>query len=152
VVLPVAQLGSTAVAKSASTKSAMFICGKNDSVTQFSSSVSGYNATTTPKKRLVGITAGNHLDVTDLCVEKNNQGKYAIQVALDNNVCNAVTLGILAGLAACGTMPDPKKGPAITNYASTAALEETLHCQDRAAAFASLKTKFPEVSDFQQSP
>jgi dienelactone hydrolase len=151
VVLPFSQLGSAAVTKSAATKSAMFVCGKNDSVTQFSSSSAGYTASTTAKKRLVGITGADHLDVTDLCVEKNNQGKYAIQVALDNNVCGPL-LAVLAGLAKCGTMPDSTKGPAITNYASAAALEETLHCQDRSAAFSSLKTKYPEVSDFLQSP
>jgi hypothetical protein len=45
-------------------------------------------------------------------------------------------------------MPDPTKGPAITRYVSVAALEETLHCQDRSAAFAALRADYPEVSDF----
>jgi hypothetical protein len=152
VVLPFAQLGSAAVTMSANTKSALFVCGKNDSVTQFSASQTGYNNTRTAKKRLVGITAGNHMDVTDLCAEKNSMGKLAIQVASEAGVCNPVTLGLLAGLAQCGTMPDATKGPAIVNYASAAALEETLHCQDRAAAFSSLRSKFPQVSDFVQSP
>jgi predicted dienelactone hydrolase len=151
VVLPLSELGTAGVVTSATTKSAMFVCGKADSVTQFSSTQAGYAATTLPKKRMVGITAADHLDVTDLCVEKNSQGKYAIQVAQDNAVCGPV-LALLAGLAHCGTMPDPTKGPAITNYVTGAALEETLLCQDRTAAFATLKTKFPEVSDFEQSP
>ena len=151
VVLPFAQLGSAAVTMSANTKSSLFLCGKNDTVTMFSASQSGYTATRTAKRRLVGITAGNHMDVTDLCAERNSQGKLAIQVAADNGVCNPLTLAILAGLAQCGTMPDPTKGPAITNYVSVAALEETLHCQDRSAAFASLRTKYPEVSDFMES-
>jgi predicted dienelactone hydrolase len=152
VVLPFAQLGSAAVTMSSSTKSALFLCGKDDSVTTFSASQSGYSATRTAKKRLVGITAGNHMDVTDLCAEKNSQGKLAIQVAAENLVCNPLTLTVLAGLAQCGTMPDPTKGPAITKYVSVAALEETLHCQDRSAAFKSLRTRYPEVSDFMESP
>jgi dienelactone hydrolase len=151
VVLPFAQLGSAAVTMSANTKSALFLCGKNDSVTMFSASQTAYTATKTAKKRLVGIALGNHMDVTDLCAEKNSQGKLAIQVAADNGVCNPLALVILAGLAQCGTMPDPTKGPAIANYVSVAALEETLHCQDRSAAFGSLKTKYPEVSDFMES-
>jgi len=118
----------------------------------FSASQSAYTATRTAKKRLIGIALGNHMDVTDLCAEKNSQGKLAIQVAADNGVCNPLALVILAGLAQCGTMPDPTKGPAIANYVSAAALEETLHCQDRSAAFGSLRTKYPEVSDFMESP
>jgi hypothetical protein len=151
VVMPLSQLGTAAVTKSASTQSSMFVCGKADSVVQYSSSSSGYTATTTAKKRLVGITAANHLDVTDLCKEKNDKGRYGIQVASDNGVCG-VLLGALVTLAQCGTMPDPAKGPAITSYVTGAALEETLQCQDRSAAFSALKTKYPEVSDFLQSP
>jgi hypothetical protein len=49
-------------------------------------------------------------------------------------------------------MPDPTKGAAIVNYASTALLEQTLNCQDRSAAWSNLKTEFPQVSDFQHMP
>ncbi len=145
VVLPFAQLGSAAVTMSSNTKSSLFLCGKADTVTMFSASQAGFNATRTTKKRLVGIAAGNHMDVTDLCAEKNSEGKLAIQVAAENLVCNPLTLTVLAGLAQCGTMPDPTKGPAIAKYVSVAALEETLHCQDRSAAVDG--HQFPRKSD-----
>ena len=109
----------------------------------------GYEATQTGKKRLVGISRGDHLDVTDLCWATNDEGKTAIEVSLEYGVPGA---NVVAGLAACGTMPDPIKGPQIAAYASTAALEETLHCKDRTAAFANLRNKFPEVGEFLESP
>jgi predicted dienelactone hydrolase len=148
VVIPIAQLGGAGVRASTSIESALFLCGMTDSVNNYTTATkAGYNASTM-KKRLVGITGGGHLDVTDLCVEKNNQGKAAIQVAQENGVCNALLLPIVAGLAQCGAMPDPSKGREITIYATTAALEETLHCRDRSQAFASMRTKYPEVGEF----
>jgi hypothetical protein len=33
-------------------------------------------------------------------------------------------------------------------YASTAALEETLLCKDRTAAFANMRTAVPEIGEF----
>jgi dienelactone hydrolase len=151
VVMPIAQLGAQGVKSSTSTQQALFVCGMNDAVNNYTTATkAGYNATTI-KKRLVGITAANHLDVTDLCVEKNNQGKPAIQVAQENGVCNVVLLGIVAGLAQCGAMPDPTQGPKITNYVTMAALEETLHCKDRSAAFSSLQSGYPAVGEFLQT-
>jgi hypothetical protein len=46
----------------------------------------------------------------------------------------------------------PIAGPEIVNYATTAALEETLHCINRDAAFTALKTKYTQVSDFEHTP
>jgi hypothetical protein len=43
-------------------------------------------------------------------------------------------------------------GPAITNYVTTAALEETLHCTDRKAAFSMLQSKFTQVGSYQHTP
>ena len=36
-------------------------------------------------------------------------------------------------------------GTEIVNYATTAALEETLHCRDRDAAFAEMQALYPDV-------
>ena len=117
-------------------------------MTQWSADQSAYSGSPSPK-RLVGIAAGDHLDVTDLCSMTNSAGETSIDVGVKHNVC---ALGIVSGLAHCGTMPDPKKGPAIVNYVTTAALEETLHCQNRDAAFTSLQSKFSDVSDFLHAP
>jgi hypothetical protein len=102
---------------------------------------------------VIGITGGNHLDVTDLCYQTNDQGKTGIQVANQYNVCGPSTgLSILNALAQCGNVTPPVAGPEIVAYATTAALEETLHCTNRDAAFSALKTKYPQVSDFQHTP
>jgi hypothetical protein len=39
------------------------------------------------------------------------------------------------------------KGTAIVNYATTAALEETLHCADRSNQFAQLQSRLPDVGE-----
>jgi hypothetical protein len=79
-------------------------------------------------------------------------GQTGIQVADMYNVCGGTALTLLNSLAQCGMVMPPVAGPEIVNYATTAALEETLHCVDRSAAFAMLQTKFSQVSDFQHTP
>lgn len=93
----------------------------------------------------MGIKDAGHIDVTDLCKEKTPMGRTGIQVAADVGVCGAL---ILSGLAQCGGDPMATEvSPSIVNYATTAALEETLHCKNRDAAFNALRTKFPQVSE-----
>jgi hypothetical protein len=53
----------------------------------------------------------------------------------------------LAALSDCGSI-DWKVGVEAVNYATAAALEETLLCQDRSKQFASLKTNLPVVGEF----
>jgi predicted dienelactone hydrolase len=154
--MPLADLGGT-VPKATSLESVLLVGGENDSVVPYSSDVSAYTSATAAIKRVVGIANGNHLDVTDLCSNTNSMGKTAIEVADQYNVCSSngtpsIFLTLLNGLAKCGTVMPPAAGPAIVNYATTAALEETLHCVNRDAAFASLKTAYPQVSDFEHTP
>lgn len=60
---------------------------------------------------------------------------------------------ILAALAQCGgDAVATEASPLIVNYATTAALEETLKCQNRDAAFSALQMKFPAVSEFLHTP
>jgi hypothetical protein len=150
VVILMAELGGSPVPSSSSLKSVLVIGGMIDTVTQWSADVSAYDGSPMPK-RLVGITSGDHLDVTDICSQTNAAGETSIDVGTRNNVC---ALGIVNGLAHCGSMPDPKQGPAIVNYVSTAVLEETLHCVDRAAvlADAAVKAKFSALGAYQHAP
>jgi hypothetical protein len=37
------------------------------------------------------------------------------------------------------------------DYATTAALEETLTCRDRSAAFANMRTALPSIGDFKEA-
>ncbi len=170
VVVPMA--GSVAVATSPTLKGLTFIAGIDDKVITYNSGLGSignvvctqgnlqqsdtgaYTASPGPpavKKRLVGITGGGHLSVTDLCT-LNSARVDAAHEAINDKVCgvgDAVIIG-LAALDDCGTV-DMDTGIHDTNYASTAAFEEVLMCTDRSAAFASLKQNLPTIGDYQQA-
>jgi dienelactone hydrolase len=153
--MPMADLGGT-VPSGSSLKSVLFLTGAGDTVVSPSSDMTAYSSATAQTKRIVEIAMGNHLDVTDLCYQTNSAGKTGIQVADQYNVCGtgapSAALSLLNGLAQCGTVMPPIAGPEIVAYASTAALEETLHCIDRSAAFSGLQAKYPQVSLYQHTP
>jgi hypothetical protein len=146
VVVTLAPLGGGAL--NAPVDSMIQVTGTIDSVTGYSTDA--YNSDRSKIRRHVGILNAGHIDVTDLCKEKNPEGKTGIQVAADEGVCGALAL---SALAQCGgdAMATPV-APLIVNYATTAALEETLHCVNRDAAFNALKTKYPQVSEFLHTP
>lgn len=105
-------------------------------------------------KRIVGISGAGHLVPTDLCV-KNKAGENMIDVLNKHAICGVNPPGAaIIGLAAlfdCGTI-SVAEGMKAVNYASTAALEETLHCKDRTAAFANMTKNVPIINDFQHEP
>jgi hypothetical protein len=171
IVMPMA--GANNVIASSTLKSVIFIAGINDTVIGYNSVKFGntvctagagqtdtsdtgaYNASPGAPvvKRLVGITGGGHLVVTDLC-QLNAAKRNGIQEALNDQVCGISTAvsGIsLATLFDCGTIA-VDDGIKAVNYASTAAFEETLHCDDRSKQFANMKTAVPVIGDFQHSP
>jgi hypothetical protein len=157
----IALSGTRAVSASPTLKSVLYVSGIDDNVLPYGpggagigtilypgSSTDAYNRSPGPsavKKRLVGIADGGHLNVVDGCA-RNAMGKTGIEVAQDNGVCGA---GSVAPLADCGSV-DANKAIAITNEVMTAALEETLHCQDRSEWLSALPTRHPEVSDFHE--
>jgi dienelactone hydrolase len=147
VIITLAPLGGGAVSASADLKSVLNVTGMADSVTTYSASRNAYDSSASPK-RIVGITGAGHIDVTDLCKSKNQAGKVGIDVAKQHNVCGA---SVLAGLAQCGDASVTDVAPVIVNYATTAALEETLLCKERKPAFAALKTKFSAVGESLES-
>jgi hypothetical protein len=151
----------------ASLKSLMYISGISDQVIGYDSSLIG-NVVCSPgatsskgaytdsvamgPKRLIGITGGGHLVPTDLC-QDNEQGRNAIEEAQFDGVCgieNAVFIGLPA-LFDCGTI-ELKAGLDAVIYPSTAALEETLHCKDRKQAFDDMRTKLPQIGEFEHTP
>lgn len=150
--MPLADLGGTVVASTSILKSVLLMGGMSDSVVTYSNDTSAYTSSSAPVKRIVGITNGDHLDVTDLCAQTNSAGQTGIQVADQYGVCSGVALTLLNGLAKCGTVSPPQAGPDIVNYVTTAVLEESLHCSNRDAAFANLKTKHPQVGDYEHTP
>ena len=150
VIILLAELLGAAPAPSSSLKYVLSMAGMNDQVTGWAATVSAYTGSPMPK-RLVGIEGGDHLDVIDICSQKDAMGRTSLDVGAKNGVC---AIGAVAALAQCGAMKDPLQGPGIVNYVSTAVLEETLHCQDRAAALAdaAVKAKFPAIAEYQHAP
>lgn len=159
--------GATAVEPSSTLESIMYVSGIDDQVIGYTelgigivvcplgsltteTAFEGSPGLPKVKKRMVGISGGGHLVVTDLC-QKNAQGKNAIEEANADGVCgidSAVIIGLPA-LFDCGTI-DWKVGVEAVNYVTTAALEETLHCRDRSKQFATLKANLPQVGDFRE--
>jgi dienelactone hydrolase len=160
--------GSTTISPSTSLESVLYVSGMADTVIGYaapalgntvcplgsSDTVDAFVASPGPpkvKKRLVGITGGGHLSVTDLC-DKNKLGKSSIEELQAARVCG-VASAVIIGLPAlfdCGTI-DYKQGIAAVNYATTAALEETLHCKDLSKQFANLKSALPQVGEFRET-
>jgi hypothetical protein len=159
--------GATVVEESSTLESIMYVSGIDDQVIGYTelgigivvcplgsvTTETAFEGSPGPpkvKKRMVGISGGGHLVVTDLC-QKNVQGKNAIEEAAADGVCgvdSAVIIGLPA-LFDCGTI-DWKLGVEAVNYVTTAALEETLQCRDRTKQFASLKANLPQVGDFRE--
>ena len=131
-------------------KGVVSIAGMDDSVTTYAATASAYDGAPQPKW-LVGIKGGDHLDVIDICSQTNEKGQTSLDVGMKNGVC---AINAVLALAHCGTMSEPKQGPGIVNYVSTAVLEQALQCKDRSAelADAALKAKFSAVAEYKHSP
>ncbi|HMJ12858.1 MAG TPA: hypothetical protein VK524_15660, partial [Polyangiaceae bacterium] len=162
-------LSSTAPAlASPSLKSSMLISGMADTVFGYDfglgvgnivcqahafSVINAYGFSAGPpnvKKRVVGITGGGHMVPTDLC-QTNLQGRNALQEAISSGVCGG-NFGMVPSLFDCGSPGfDWKTGVRAIAYASTAALEETLMCKDRTAAFANMRARVPVIGDFREA-
>jgi hypothetical protein len=160
VVIPLA--GTQAVAASATLKSTLYVGGLADAVLPFNaggpglglfyypgsgSQMQAYTASAPPtRKRILGITGGGHLAVTELC-QTNAAGQTAMQVMQARGVS---CLGLIPSLFDCGTIPW-EKGVAIVNDITAGVLEETLLCKDRAATISSIKSRHPEIGEFEEA-
>ena len=71
-----------------------------------------------------------------------------LAIATEFEVCGAQFAAFLFDCEPTYT-PDPINWQ-ITNFASSAVLEETLHCADVGDKFAGLQARFPEVGEFQE--
>ncbi|HMR79151.1 MAG TPA: hypothetical protein PKD61_28795, partial [Polyangiaceae bacterium] len=120
--------------------------GVADKVVAYSKRVEGYAASPT-KKRLLGLAKGSHLFPSDLCWLKSASGLNILQVAQKYQIKNANLAGALFDCPADQLSQADSR--AIVNYATAAALEETLHCKS-GDPFASIQTRFPAVSEYQQ--
>ena len=147
VIIPMAAGGAEA---GASLESTLVLGGLEDGIVPFTEQQKGY-AATPPRKRLVGLGAAGHLAFSDICLLGKDQGGL-LQIAEDNGVAVSP---IIAGLAKDGCLPGqlaPEAGFGIIDDATSAAFEETLHCDpEAAAALASLKSRHSDVSVYEEA-
>lgn len=147
VLMPMAAGGVTA---GPSLKSTLVLGAMEDAIVAYGSQSSGYASSPT-RKRLVGLAAAGHLAFSDLCVLGAEQGGI-LQIGLDYGVDIPQ---FLIGLASDGCAEEnlaPETGFAITLAASSAVLEETLHCAPWAgAAIAGLPAAYPDIGEFQEA-
>jgi acetyl esterase/lipase len=139
---------ATEVSPSTTLKSVLILAGQSDTVIPYDRDQSAYESSPAPK-RLVGIANTGHLAPTDLCGLKNTMGQDLLTLAQQYNVCGAVLGQVLWDCKS--SYLDQDTTNLIVNYATTATLEETLHCSDRKAAFAQLQSKYPQVAEFKES-
>ena len=121
----------------------------SDSVVPFENQLGGYESTPAPK-RLVGIANTGHLAFSEMCALRNAAGDDLIEIAQANDICGAQ---LASGLFQCddGFLPDAEAWD-IIHFASSAVLEETLHCEPAAAAELSLiQGRYPVVLEFREA-
>jgi len=129
-------------------ESSLIMGAIDDNIAEYSRQVAGYESSPTPK-RLVGISNAGHLVYSDLCGLKNDSGQDLMEIALEHEVANAELFEQLWD----GCEPDqidPQLGWEITNFATSAALESALHCNDADSNFADIQTRFPLVTDYRE--
>ncbi len=145
VVIPMAAGGPTGGARLRST---LIMGAKDDKVVPFSNQQSGYDAAPKPK-RLVGISPAGHLTFSSLCSIRNADGEDIVTIGKAASVCG---LSLAGALFDClPTYLDAKEGFTIVDDATSAVLEETLHCApERAAWFSLLQSRYPEVDTLQE--
>ena len=128
----------------AALRSTLVLGAQSDKVVDYGSQQSGYASSPAPK-RLVGISNAGHLAFSSLCSLANADGQDFVEIATEFGICGAQFASALFDCVDTYT-PDPTSW-AITNYASSAVLEETLHCASTGDAFAGIQAKFPEVGE-----
>ncbi|MEZ4298594.1 MAG: hypothetical protein R3B70_26820 [Polyangiaceae bacterium] len=128
-------------------ESTLVMGGQNDQVVDYSKQVEGYDASG-PHKRLVGVANTGHLFPTDLCWMTNPQGQDIVETAQMYQVKNA---GFASALFDCpeGQLARDKARD-IVNYATTAALEESLTCK-AGDPFAELQALHPDVFEYKET-
>ncbi len=141
-VMPMAAGG---VQAGAALESSLVLGAQADKVVKYSAQLDGY-AATPGRKRLVGISNAGHLAFSSLCSLRNAADQDFVTIANQYEICGAQVAGALFDCMDSYT-PDTTSWE-IVQYATSAALEETLHCSQAGTNFAALKSTFPEVGEF----
>ncbi len=145
VVIPMAMGG---VEAGAALQSSLVLGAMSDSVVPFKKQLDGY-ATTPAPKRLVGIANTGHLAFSEMCSLHNAAGDDLVSIAQASGICGAQ---FADGLFQCDEsfVPDAEGWDAV-HFATSAVLEETLHCEPRAAAELPLiMRRYPVVAELRE--
>lgn len=143
VLIPMAAGGAD---PSDSLQSTLILGGKDDQVVPFDNQLQGFTDSA-PTKRLVGLSNTGHLFPTDLCWVTNADGQNIVETAQMYGIKNA---NLANGLFDCpeGQLAR-EKARDIVNYATAAALEETLVCK-AGTPFADIQTRFADIAEFKE--
>jgi acetyl esterase/lipase len=144
VLIPMAAGGSTAAAALVST---LVMGAKDDGVVAYTNQQNGYQSSP-KKKRLVGLSNSGHLAFSDLCFIGRDKGGL-LQIAQDHGITvNPLIAQLAQDGCKTGQLPPEKAWP-IVNFATTAALEETLACgAGSAAKLTQIQMTYPDVGDY----
>lgn len=127
--------------------STLVMGGTADSVVAYDGQQNGFASSPAPK-RLVGIENAGHLTFSQICSLANAAGEDLLEIASAAGVCGAQFAGVLFQCS-----PDlvaDAVGWEIIDFATSAALEETLHCSSVGENFADLEASYPDVAEFQE--
>lgn len=144
VLIPMAAGGTTAGAALVST---LVLGGTADSIVAYDQQLTGYASSPAPK-RLVGLAEAGHLAFSEICSLHDDAGQNLLEIAEAAGVCGAQFAGFLFQCSDA-LLPDADAW-AIVDHATSAVLDETLHCRDIGAAFDQLPTLLPGVAEVRQ--
>lgn len=145
VLIPMASRGTS---ESPTLKSTLVLGGVDDGVAAYNGQVSGYESSPATK-RLVGLSNAGHLAFSDLCNLGADKGGL-VAIASQYGVSGASFASFLWDGCDEGQLPF-EEARDIVNYATTATLKETLHCNAESAQnLPDIGGKFDAVSEYRE--
>jgi len=146
VLMPLAAGGTQAGAALSST---LVMGGTDDGIARYSQQQSGYGSSPA-RKRLVGLSKAGHLAFSDLCFIGRDRGGI-LMIAQSHGVTVPAIVGSLARDGCKPGQLAAETGWQIIEYATAAALEETLMCSPAMGAqLAHIQGQFPDVGELQE--
>jgi pimeloyl-ACP methyl ester carboxylesterase len=143
VVIPMASSGATVA--SATLESTLFLGGTGDGVVDYSGTQGAYAMNVAPK-RLVGLDNAGHLAFSEMCGLENAAGQDFVEIAEAYDICGASAASFLFDCADT-LLPESEAEP-VVNYATTAVLEEVLHCKSGGPDLANIESVYPQVAEY----
>ena len=128
--------------------STLFLGGTSDGVVDYSGTQDAYDSNVTAK-RLVGLDNAGHLAFSELCGLENEAGQDFVEIANEYGICGAAAAGFLFDCA--DTLLPEADAEIVVNYATTAVLEEVLHCKSDGPDLADIESVYTQVAEYRQA-